>query len=182
MEIIPTKLQLRRVIFKFNEGIGGVGEDNSGLMLRSIPSVKTTSCSFPLISKGEYTVYIFFPPQLRLNRRCAFVRRDSRVTWSQAQSTKRVSAYLPLALVLGQVDLLEHLRPLFHHQGLLVGVGRDVAVVLRRKRHGRTRGDWKRRAGPPGRLEQLATAGKHSLLVVTLTQNGPTIGGPGDHQ
>lgn len=39
-------------------------------------------------------------------------------------------SYLPLTLVLGQVDLFEHLRPLFHHQGLLVGVGGDVAVVL----------------------------------------------------
>ncbi len=31
--------------------------------------------------------------------------------------------YLSLTLGLGQVDLFQHLRPLFHHQGLLVGVG-----------------------------------------------------------
>lgn len=32
-------------------------------------------------------------------------------------------SYLSLALSLGQVDLFKHLRPLFHHQGLLVSVG-----------------------------------------------------------
>lgn len=43
-------------------------------------------------------------------------------------------SYLSLALSLGQVDLFQHLRPLFHHQGLLVSVGWDVAVVLRQKK------------------------------------------------
>lgn len=44
-------------------------------------------------------------------------------------------AYFSLALGLGQVDLFKHLRSLFHHEGLLVGVGRDVTIMLRgRKR------------------------------------------------
>lgn len=42
-------------------------------------------------------------------------------------------AYLSLPLSLGQVDLLQHLRSLLHHQGLLVGVGGDVAVMLRHR-------------------------------------------------
>lgn len=42
-------------------------------------------------------------------------------------------AYLSLPLILGQVDLLQHLRSLLHHQGLLVGVGGDVAVMLRHR-------------------------------------------------
>lgn len=32
-------------------------------------------------------------------------------------------SYLSLTLILGHFDLFQHLRPLFHHQGLLVGVG-----------------------------------------------------------
>lgn len=42
-------------------------------------------------------------------------------------------AYLSLPLILGQVDLLQHLRSLLHHQGLLVGVGGDIAVMLRHR-------------------------------------------------
>lgn len=43
-------------------------------------------------------------------------------------------SYLSLALVLAQVDLFKHLRPLLHHQGLLIRVGRDVALMLRWKK------------------------------------------------
>lgn len=144
MNTIPTMFYPYLVSLNSTKGSRA---DNSGLELR--PAVKTTSCSSPLISKGKYTLPLR-PFQLSLKHRCAFVRWDSQVTSSQVQSNKtrlficfrgsltrtQVIAYLPLALVLGQVDLLEHLRPLFHHQGLLVGVGRDVAVVLRHERHG----------------------------------------------
>lgn len=44
---------------------------------------------------------------------------------------------LSLALSLSQVDLFQHLRPLLHHQGLLVSVSRDIAVVLRQNKKDR---------------------------------------------
>ena len=44
---------------------------------------------------------------------------------------RRGSPYLSLPLVAGQLHLLQHLGPLLHDQGLLIGEGGDVAVVLR---------------------------------------------------
>lgn len=38
--------------------------------------------------------------------------------------------YLTFTLGLGEMHLLEDLRPLLHHQRLLIGVGRDVTLVL----------------------------------------------------
>lgn len=42
----------------------------------------------------------------------------------------RGRCYLAFPLSLGQVHLLEDQGPLLHHQGLLIRVGRDVALVL----------------------------------------------------
>lgn len=38
--------------------------------------------------------------------------------------------YLSLPLCPGELHLLEHLRALLHHQGLLVSKGGDITVVL----------------------------------------------------
>lgn len=47
----------------------------------------------------------------------------------------KVRRYLSLSLGPGQLHLFQHLRPLLHHQGLLVGEGRDVVIVLREDRN-----------------------------------------------
>lgn len=46
----------------------------------------------------------------------------SKQEFEQNFETDKLS-YLSLALSLSQVNLFKHLRPLFHHQGLLVSVG-----------------------------------------------------------
>lgn len=43
----------------------------------------------------------------------------------------RAPRYLSLPLVPGQLHLFQHLRALLHHQGLLIGEGCNVTIVLR---------------------------------------------------
>lgn len=92
-------------------------------------------------------------PLLRLNRFCpeglmchvesgqvkslpCQVGTSTRVNFmsSSSQNPTRARSYLSLTLVLGQVDLFQHLWPLFHYQGLLVSVGWDITVMLRREK------------------------------------------------
>ena len=70
----------------------------------------------------------YHPPRWR---RLVLQRVKAWGGWGGGVGARRGSLYLSLPLIPGQLHLLQHLGPLLHDQGLLVGEGRDVAVVLR---------------------------------------------------
>lgn len=101
---------------------------------------------FPHLSKCQtgtagstvHVLYVQRGPRVALSQ--AWKVTSHLMDWFEHKSLTSAPAYFSLTLVLGQVDLFKHLRSLLHHQSLLIGIGRDVTIMLRERKSSCLRG------------------------------------------